>query len=232
MTRTHSRSRCSRLRWLRLPVLSAFALAASAGPASAAETIQGSGAGTGYSTIDESGPQPEVPLCLFTSQSGSYIIDMAEGSVTAAETPTSVGQYTGALQVTIALSGGFYFGPAGTFSDDTCTTPTEVAATITVTAQPSGTVICPADNGWFQRVNTTITFREANPPDAPVVLDNSCSVPRVGGGTAVTVSPVTHAFVGNEYPCLDVWVNEPHNTCPSPVDTVHVQGDWTVAGGG
>lgn len=198
-----------------MAVLSAVALFATAGPAAAAQTIQGSGVGAGHSTINETGSG--LPTCLQASR-GSYVIDIAAGSVTAAD-GSSVAEYAGPLTVTITLKAPFFFNPAGVFSDSDCMQP-GVAADISVSgSHPDvGSVTCDADDGTFYRVTTTIEFNEALKDG-----DGSCTVTGVAPTTTVTVSPVTHVFTGNEYPCLD-----PPGTCPSPLDTAHVQGEWTV----
>lgn len=202
-----------------LPVISAVALGAGAGPAAAAQTIEGSGVGAGYSTVNETGSG--LPTCLRASR-GSYVIDIAEGGVTASD-GTSTAVYAGELTVTISL-GEFYFNPAGVFSDPACASP-GVAADISVGGSNPGvgSVTCGNDSGTFYRVNTSIEFNEVGKDG-----DGSCTVTGVapsGGSATVTVSPLTHAFTGNEYPCLD-----PPGTCPDPLHTAHVQGEWTVTG--
>lgn len=222
MTRSHRQSGARGLRSLGLLLLlSLIALVAGAGPAAAAETIQGSGAGVGFSTISEEG-DPTFPLCLPGDAGSQYVINVPAGVVAAAETtPNSSAVYTGPLTVTVTLTTDFFFGPAGISTDSTCAVPGPVPATIAVSGSSgSASVSCPIDEGVFTRTNTTIEFNEAL--ELPG-LDGDCTVD--DGATEVTVSPVTHAFVGNEYPCLD-----PPGTCPGPVASVHVQGEWTVTG--
>ncbi|MCA1693431.1 MAG: hypothetical protein LC749_01140 [Actinobacteria bacterium] len=206
---------------------SLVAAVALADPAAAAETIQGSGAGTGYSSINVGHALPAFPLCLPGSQGSTYVVNVPEGIVAATETsPPSTAQYAGPLKVTITLTASFYFSPAGTFSDPMCLMPYAVPATIAV-ASPNQTAIprvnCPADDGVFTRTNTAIEFNESSDGTA---LDGSCTVT---SATTVTVSPVTHTFVGNEYPCFE----DPFTltyTCPNGLDTTNVQGNWTVSG--
>ena len=218
---------------LRGPLLLALiALVAAAGPAAAAETIQGSGAGTGYSDINVKG-QPTAPLCISGTSGSQYVVNLAEAVVGASETmPNATGQYTGPATVTITLKEAFFFSPAGIFSDDLCTMPTLVDANIVVASVGTG-LSCTTDGGKFSRVNTAISFEEAARDGA--TLDGTCTV----GG--VTVSPVTHTFAGNEYPCLDpaqgpVGPPPPPGTTTCPVvggvdpGQSHVQGVWTVTG--
>lgn len=215
MTRSHRHTASKRRRSVALPVLAAIALFAAAGPAEAADAIAGSGAGTGYSDINVTGnPQEQLPPCLPGRANSKYVVNVPQGVVR-----TSTQQYTGALTVTITITESFYFSPAGIFDDALCTQALPKNATLAV----SGGVSCPADDGTFSRVNTTLLFEE---PAADVAsLDGSCTV----GG--VTVGPVNHTFAGNEYPCLED-PSETVYTCPAGIDTLHVQGVWTAAGGG
>lgn len=230
MTRNHRRGGAGRSRWLGLPLLSGVALFALAGPAAAAGTIAGSGAGVGFSTISVAGGPPAAPLCLGGTSGSSYVINVAAGSVTAAGT-TGAAVYAGPLQVTITITGAFLFSPAGVFAPGSSCVgpPAAIPATIAVTGSgPAGSVSCGADDGHFSRVSTAITFNEAL--DALGGLDGSCTVTSAVTGS-VTVVPVTHEFVGNEFPCFE----EPFttvSTCPGPLATAHVQGVWTVAGAG
>lgn len=231
MTRNHRRVGPGRRCWLSLPLVAGVALFASAGPASAEETTAGSGAGVGFSTISVAGGPPAAPLCL-TATGGSYVVNVAAGSVVAASTaPPAAAEYAGTLQVTISISGSFDFSPAGVFAPDSnCVgAPALIPASIAVTGPtPVGpgisSVSCPADGGFFSRVNTTIAFTEAALP-----LDGSCTV--TGPTGTVAASPVTHDFVGNEYPCFEDPITMVY-TCPGALETTHVQGTWTVAGAG
>lgn len=77
---------------------------------------------------------PEPSLCLPGKKNAQYVIDIAEGSVIAAE-EISVAEYLGPLTVTITLDEDFWFSPAGTFQDNMCLIPAAVPATISVTAR-------------------------------------------------------------------------------------------------
>lgn len=218
-----------RRRWLGVTAFTTAMLLAFAGPAAAAETIQGSGAGVGHSTIDVR-HTPEPSLCLPGKKNSQYVVDITEGSVIAAE-ETSVAEYLGPLTVTVTLDEDFWFSPAGTFQDNMCLIPAAVPATISVNSASSslpnplgGSVTCTPDTGQFQRVNTTLAFNEVGSDG-----DGSCTVTSGDGSPSVTVEPVTHAFVGNEYPCLEDPITST-STCPDPVDDTHVQGEWTVTG--
>ena len=230
MTRDHRHSGSGRLRWLGLPLLSAIALFALAGPAAAAGAIEGSGAGVGYSTISVAGGRPAAPLCLGGTSGSSYVINVGAGSVSAAGT-TGAAAYAGPLQVTVTITASFQFSPAGIFAPGSnCVgAPAAIPASIVVTGSgPAGSVNCAADDGHFSRVNTTITFNEAL--DAPSGLDGSCTVTSAVTGS-VTVVPVTHEFAGNELPCFEDPITLVY-TCPGPLETTHVQGAWSVAGAG
>lgn len=238
MTRNHRRVGLGRGGWFGLPLLSGVALFALAGPAAAAGAIEGSGAGVGFSTINVAGGPPSAPLCLGGQAGSSYVINVAAGEVSAAGT-TGAAVYAGTLQVTITITAPFKFSPAGVFaatSTNCVGPPAAIPATIAVSGPGplgtgTGTVSCPADDGHFTRVNTTIAFTEAL--EAPA-LDESCtvttSVPPVPP-SSVTVSPVTHEFVGNEFPCFEDPITLVY-TCPGALETTHVQGVWTVAGAG
>lgn len=213
MTRTHRRSVRGRLRRLRLPVLAAAAIFAVAGPAGATGVTQGAGAAVGYSTVDVAGGPPPVGLpCL--KGAGGYETTIAAGEAAAVNGEAATGAYAGQLDVSINLEGDFWFNPAGVFSNASCTDPTGVDATITVasTGIGEGSVTDCSAAGTFARANTTIAFAG----------QGSCTV------DGVTV-PAVHTFVGNEYPCLTDPFTET-STCPSPVDTAHVVGVWTMAG--
>lgn len=209
MTRTHTRSVRGRLRRLRVPVLVPAAIFAATGPAGATGVTQGSGAAVGYSTVSGEGDGP--PICL--AGSGNYETTIAAGQAAAVNGDASTGTYAGQLDVTIDLPDTFYVNPAGVFSNASCTSP-GVSATITVTSTGTGvgSVSSCTGDGTFARANTTIAFAG----------QGSCTV------SGVTV-PAVHTFVGNEYPCLTDPFTQT-STCPSPVDTAHVVGVWTMAG--
>ncbi len=213
MTKTHRRSVRGRLRWLRVPVLAAAAIFAATGPAGATGVTQGSGAAVGYSTVSATGSG--LPICL--AASGDYRTTIAAGQAAAVNGVPTTGTYAGQLDLTITLPNTFWFNPAGVFSNASCTTP-GVSATITVTSTGTGqgSLSCTGASGTFGRVNSTIAF-VSNP-----LSPGSCTV------SGVTV-PAVHTFVGNEYPCLTDPFTET-STCPSPLDTAHVVGVWTMAG--
>lgn len=212
-------------RWLGVPLLSLTMLLTLVGPAQAATTLEGSGTGTGFSDINETGNAGSGFPCLKVS-AATYTIGVPEGAVAAQDTtkvdPTAA--YAGPLTVQITM-GAHRISPLGTYTDgqnQTCVgVPEAIPAKITVTSDPTGSVTnCTSDGAW-RRVDTVVTF-----------VGNGAGTCTVNGNVdpgSVAVSNVQHQFEGNEYPCfVDPMTST--STCPnSTVEDHHVQGTWTAA---
>jgi hypothetical protein len=152
--------------------VAAAALLAYTSPAMAA----GGGVSTGSTTINETGT-PAAPLCL-QARSGAEIAFSNTGAFgVGTGTP-----FAGAWSVTFKAATGFYFGPAGVFTDNLCTSPALVPVAAT---SFSGGVSCSSLAGTYSRVNNAYV----------VQVSGSCTANGVTGSATVV-------FTGNQNPCL------------------------------
>jgi hypothetical protein len=210
-------------RWLGVPLLALTMMLTLVGPAAAATTLEGSGTGTGFSDINETGSAGTGIPCLRVS-SATYNITVPEGAVAAQDTtkadPTAA--YVGPLTVRIRM-GVHRISPLGTFADSsTCVgPPNAITADITVTSVPTGSVTNCTSGGQWTRVDTVVTF-----------VGNGVGTCTVNGNVdpgSIAVTGVRHNFEGNEYPCFVDPVTMV-STCPnSTVENNNVQGTWTAA---
>lgn len=181
-------------------VATAGVLVATTSPAAAEP---GAGVSTGSTNIHVS-KQIEAPLCL---KALSTVITLAN---TGSFSSSSGGVYEGTTTATFSTGVDFWFSPAGTFSNATCTMPTAVPGRLIVTTgTPTvGTsVACDsgAGNALYNRVNTNAEI---------VTADGNCVV-----NSAPALSSAL-AFVGSQQPCLsDFGVPEPCGTVPEWVGT-------------
>ena len=121
-------------------------LAGTAGPAAA--TSPGAGAFTGFEYAPDTASQPAPPmLCAQFVPTASLPLEIDMDW-----TGTHHGSVGGGTAVFLNTSTSYYASPAGTFSNDACTTAYAVPGTLTIT---SGSQTCSAP-ATYQRSATTV----------------------------------------------------------------------------
>lgn len=167
--------------------VAAAAMVPNVSPASAA----GGGVSMGETSIDE---RPGgTPRCA-EARSGAIITLHNDGTF---QVGTSV-PFVGATKATFTASRGFFFNPAGTFADGSCTMPLVVPGGLQVVEETSllpgapanvGDVSCSGTGGYSRQASNVYVVTTA-------VGASTCSV----NGSPQTSTVLT--FTGNQNPCL------------------------------
>lgn len=166
MTLTRSLRRASAV-----AVIATVALLTHVSPASAA----GSGATTnGYSNVHQVG-NPQVPLCLPANSTSITLYNL--GTFNSNPTPVNT-------TATFTSSANYFFSPAGTFSDSSCTMASAVLGTVAV----SGGATCTSVPATYRRVGTNY------------VIGTSTATTCTRAGSPNETSNLR--FTGTQIPCL------------------------------
>lgn len=160
--------------WKNLKFLGAGAAIAAATVLAGGSPAWAAGAGvtTGGSSTISGNADPTFPLCL--PATGALITLSNTGTFNGGLTPV-------ATTATFTASSGFFFGPTGTFSDPTCTTPLAVPGDLSVTG--GGGCTSGTNGATYQRVT------------------NAYVIQATSGSCAGLV------YTGNQSPCLPLPVN-------------------------